>query len=206
MGPESRAPISDAQPAELTGAFTRQGDVWCEVTEIGHQTFRVRLGGSLRPAWLATLCVGLADRRLSIHQAHARRSSDGLWMAELTAIALAGAPDPNIIPYIDLASADVTHTPGSLKLDACTAIESRDHGGTLLLELEADDTLGLLGSILASLATLMLFPIEMHIETRAGRAYDALWLAGMGGNAPSSRAVDALQRMLRTWRRTSLSP
>jgi hypothetical protein len=206
MDPESPATENDVQARGPSGGFVRQGDVWCEVTEIGHQTFRVRVGGELRSAWMATLCVGLADRRLSIHQAHARRGPDGLWMAELTVIALAGAPDPRHVPYIELATAEVKHVPGTLKLDACTAIESRDHGGSLLLELQGEDTLGLLGSVLASLATLMLFPIEMHIETRAGRAYDALWLAGMGGHAPSPRATEALQRLVRSWKRASLVP
>ena len=201
MDHEPPASASSLSVTAAASGFMRQGDAWCEVTELGRNTFRVRLGGVMRSAWLATLCVGLSERRLSIHQAHARRGPDGLWIAELTAIALEGAPDPRTVPYIDLANAAVTHAPALLRLDACRAVESRDHGGTLLLELEADDSLGLLGALLAKLATVMLFPIEMHIETRMGRAHDALWLAGMGGHAPSTGAAEALQRLVRTWKR-----
>lgn len=196
-------PGPDDSPEQAPGAvFVRQGDAWSEATEIGHSTFRVRLGGTLRSAWMATLCTGLADRRVSIHQAHARRGPEGTWMAELTIIALPGAPEPRNIPYVDLVTVEIKRVPITLHLDECSVIESRDHGGSLLLKLEADDTLGLLGSLLASLATLMLFPIEMHIETRAGRAYDSLWLSGMAGRPPSPRATEALQRLVPSWKRS----
>jgi hypothetical protein len=145
---------------------------------------------------MATLCTGLGERRLSIERAHATRARDWSWLAELHVIALAGAHDPVTLPYIALADADMDHPPLPLMLDRYELIESADHGGSLRLTLEAQDALGLLGSLLSSLATLLLFPIEMHIETRAGRAQDRLWLGGVGSSAPTAKAQEALRRLL----------
>jgi hypothetical protein len=81
-------------------------------------------------------------------------------------------------------------------LDSYEVAETADHGGTLRLTLEAEDALGLLGSLLDELAQLSLFPLEVHIETRASRAYDCLWLAAKGRTPPSTGAKEALQRVL----------
>ena len=145
---------------------------------------------------MATLCVSLSERRISIERVHATRARDWSWLAELHVTALAGAHDPMTLPLVALADADVTHAPSPLQLDRYELLESGDHGGTLRLTLEAADSLGLLGSLLTSLATLLLFPVEMHIETRAGRAHDCMWLGGVGASAPSGRAEDALRRLL----------
>ena len=148
------------------------GETWSEVTPLGDGAFRVRLGGAFRPAWMATLCTSLCERRISIDRVHATRARDWSWLVELHVVALSGAHDPMTVPYVALADADVVHEPLPLQLDRYELIESGDHGGTLRLTLEADDSLGLLGSLLSSLATLLLFPVEMHIETRSGRAHD----------------------------------
>jgi hypothetical protein len=174
----------------------RDGSSWSEVTPLGDGAFRVRLGGAFRPAWMATLCMSLSDRLISIDRVHATRARDWSWLVELHVIALAGAHDPTTVPYVALADADVTHEVCPLKLDRYELIESGDHGGTLRLTLEAEDSLGLLGSLLSSLATLLLFPVEMHIETRSGRAHDRLWLGGVGASGPSGRAEEALRRVL----------
>jgi hypothetical protein len=65
-----------------------------------------------------------------------------------------------------------------------------------MLTLESEDSLGLLGGVLGALASCGLFPVEMHIETREGRAYDSLWLAGAGGARPSRTAFAEAQRLL----------
>jgi hypothetical protein len=179
--------------------FTQSDDAWSEASSLGPDAYRLRLGGQFRSAWMATLCTGLSDRRLSIQTAHARRMPEGGWIAELGFVALPGAMNALYVPFVELARAEVNQAPGLLRLDACKVSPTADHGGSLLLELEADDALGILGSLLASLATVMLFPVEMHIETRHGRAHDALWLAGMSGGEPSATAHTALQRMIKRW-------
>jgi hypothetical protein len=145
---------------------------------------------------MATLCTSLSERRISIDRVHATRARDWSWLAELHVVALAGAHDPMTLPYVVLAGAEVPHAASPLELDRYELVESGDHGGTLRLTIEAEDSLGLLGSLLTSLATLLLFPVEMHIETSAGRAHDRMWLGGVGTSGPSGRAEEALRRLL----------
>lgn len=198
----SQDPADDAEPVTETApisnrpALARDGATWSEVTPLGGVAFRIRIGGAFRPAWMATLCTSLSDRCISIERVHATRARDWSWLAELHVVALQGAPDVVTLPYVALADADMPHHATPLQLDRYELIESGDHDGSLRLTLEAQDSLGLLGSLLASLATLLLFPIEMHIETRAGRAHDRLWLGGVGASNPSARAQEALRRLL----------
>lgn len=188
--------LQSDKPDSPRPQLARDGATWSEVTPLGDGAYRVRLGGAFRPAWMATLCTSLSERRISIDRVHATRARDWSWLAELHVVALNAAHDPMTIPYVALAEADVAHEIAPLRLDRYELIESADHGGTLRLTLEAQDSLGLLGSLLSSLATLLLFPVELHIETRGGRAHDRLWLGGVGSSAPSGKAAEALRRLL----------
>lgn len=181
------------------GDGTGLRDAWSEVKALSASHYRVRLGGRFRTAWIAALCSELAKRRISIDQAHARCGTDGAWIAELKLIALAGAEDPERVPYVQLAAAETVPSGHPPLLSSHQLRESSQWGGTLVLAIEAEDSLGLLGSLLAPLAALMLFPIEMHIETRNGRAYDGFWLAGVGARPPSAHARDALAKLLASW-------
>ena len=177
-------------------AFTRRGEAWSEATRLADGAFRMRLGGPFHGAWLATLSRHLAERHISIDHTHARSSGRELWIAEFHLLALPGAPDPLTVDYIALAETADSSRPAAFALDTCRLIESRDYGGTLMVTLEARDSLGLLGSLLGALAGLGLHPLELHIETRAGRAYDSLWLAAPGGAPPSATARDAARALL----------
>jgi hypothetical protein len=145
---------------------------------------------------MASLSRRLAERHISIDHAHARRQGDELWIAELHLIALAGAPDPKTLDYIAMAEEAEPPRSAGFTLDSYRLLESRDYGGSLMLTLEAFDSLGLLGSLLGSLAELGLFPLELHIETRGGRAYDSLWLAGPGAARPTASAALAAEQLL----------
>jgi hypothetical protein len=144
---------------------------------------------------MAALCNQLAHHRLSIDRAHARLTQNA-WIAELRLVSLPGAADPSGLPYDELIESDDAAPTATLSLDRYEVVETEDHGGTLRLTLEAEDALGLLGSLLDELAQLSLFPIEVHIETRSSRAHDCLWLAAAGRTPPSAEAKDALQRVL----------
>ena len=85
------------------------------------------------------------------------------------------------IAELHLISLSLAHAPDLLSLDYIAF---------------AEQALGLLGSLLGSLAELDLFPLELHIETRASRAYDSLWLAGPGGAPPSAGAALAAEQLL----------
>jgi hypothetical protein len=177
-------------------AFTRRGEAWSEVTRLAGAAFRMRMGGPFRGAWLATLSHRLAERHISIDHTHARSSGGELWIAEFHLLALPGAPDLLTMDYIALAEAETTAQAAAFELDSYRLIESRDYGGTLMLTLETPDSLGLLGSLLGALAALDLHPLELHIETRGGRAYDSLWFGAAGGAPPTSAAREAAELLL----------
>lgn len=169
---------------------------WSEVTKTGDSAYRIRLEGPFGPSWIAGLCAELADRQISIDRAHAMRTLNQTWVAELNVIALPGAEDPLKIGYVELAEAGAPDASDPLRLDSYSVEETGAHGGALKLTIEAADSLGLLGSLLSQLAMLFLFPIEMHIETRNGRAYDSFWLGTVGATSPGPRIRDALERVL----------
>lgn len=176
--------------------FTRRGSAWCEVTPLAGGFFRLRVGGLLKTGWKAGLCNRLAEARISIDHMHARVSHDDAWIAELHVCPLDGAADPVTLPYIELSEDDDAPPSTELRLDSYRLIDSRDYGGSLMLTLEGPDKLGLLGSLLASMAQLSLYPVELHIETHGGRAYDSLWVRAAGGSVPSRETKDALEQVL----------
>src|SRR5688572_13451861 len=95
-GPRRRASLTPAGSPSLSPA-------WSEVTDLGARSYRIRLGGFFGPAWMANLCKGIAEHRLSIDRAHAMRARNQSWMAELVVIALEGATDPRELPYLKVA-------------------------------------------------------------------------------------------------------
>ena len=184
-------------------AFTRRGEAWSEVTRLDSAAFRIRLGGPFRGAWLATLSSRLAERHISIDHTHARLTGDEIWIAEFHLLGSPDSADLLGVDYIALAETASTAEGGAFALDSYRLIESRDYGGTLMLSLEAPDSLGLLGSLLGAFAGLGLHPLELHIETRGGRAYDSLWLAAAGGAPPPATAREAAESLLAQSRRTA---
>jgi hypothetical protein len=177
-------------------AFTRRGEAWSEATELAPSSFRVRLGGPFRGAWLANLSCRLAEQQISIDHVHARLTAEDIWIAELHLLGVGLAEDPLGIDYAALAEETDISTKPVFVIDTYRLLESRDYGGTLMLALEAPDSLGLLGSLLTRLALLGLVPVELHIETKAGRAYDSLWLCAAGGGPPTNDARDAVAQVL----------
>lgn len=171
-------------------AASAQSPAWSEVTRLSDGSFRVRLGGSFGQGWLASLCRGLADKRISIDRAHAMRTRNLAWIAEFTALPLEGAEDPDRVPYLALAATPVVLDGQPLSLVRYEVEDCFD--GTLKLAFEAKDALGLLGTLLAKLAGLGLYPVEMHIDTQTDIASDTLWLGTADGGSPAPEQRDAL--------------
>ncbi|MDB4986720.1 MAG: hypothetical protein JWN04_1898 [Myxococcaceae bacterium] len=171
-----------------------------EVLQTGVSSYRVRLAGWFAPSWIVPFCSELAARQLSIDSAHLLRKLDQTWVAELDLTALPAADDPLAVSYIELAGASAAPAgmqAAPLRLARYSIEDPAEAGGTLHVTIEADDSLGLLGSMLAQLAVLSLFPMEMHIETRAGRAYDSFWLSAVGGSEPGPATRSSLERALK---------
>ncbi|HEY6882399.1 MAG TPA: hypothetical protein VI299_30415 [Polyangiales bacterium] len=185
--------MSDTPHARATLAPSSRA--WSEVSQVAPNSYRIRLEGLFGPAWIASLCAELADRQISIERAHAMRTSNQTWVAELNVDALPGAEDPLKIPYVELAEAGAPDASDPLRLLRFDIEETAAHGGSLQLTVDAVDGLGLLGSLLSQLAMLFLFPVEMHIDTSQGYAHDVFWLCTIG-DSPGPRLRDALARML----------
>ena len=123
------------------------------------------------------------------------RAPNDAWNVELHVECLDGAAPVSGLPLLQLVAADAPES-GPLELERYQLVASAAHGGTLQLTIEAEDTLGLLGSLLAQLANLDLYPIEMHIETRNGRAEDQLWLYTDQAPLPTAEQQQALEKAL----------
>lgn len=191
----AKIPLLDDVALGVSRAVS-QAPAWSEVTRHSDGSFRVRLSGSFGQGWLASLCCGLAARRISIERAHAMRTRNLSWIAEFTALELEGADDPDRVPYLALAATPVALDAQPLRLGSYRVEPCFD--GTLKVSIEARDTLGLLGTLLDKLASLGLYPIEMHIETTPSDvACDALWLSTADGGTPSSELTRDLEQMLR---------
>lgn len=184
--------------AATLAVLEREGALWSEVSQVDDQYYRLRLGGPLRPFWMAALGRALSEHSISVVRAHAKRGHDAQWVTELLIEPLAAMKDPLSLSYIRL----VTDAPAPAKAQETLVVSrytlesTHDHGGTLLLTFEAEDRLGLLGELLSSLATLMLFPLEMHIETHDGQVRDSLWLCGKGETPPEPFCERWLRRLL----------
>jgi hypothetical protein len=83
-----------------------------------------------------------------------------------------------------------------LQLDGFELEATQDHGGSLLLTIDAHDMLGLLGTLLQRVAELELYPIELHIDTQKGLVHDRVWLGAKGGAVPSAEVEGALRAIL----------
>jgi hypothetical protein len=167
------------------------------VRPLGAERFQFRLEGSLAPGWAGNLASGLAASQFSIERGEARAERGGIWAACFEVRRLAGAPPFDAIDVAALAATDSGEgfaTP--LRLFGFTLEASTERGGCLVVSVSAQDTVGFLAALLRRLAYFSLFPIELRLETRAGRVSDELWLRGAGDRMPSLRAQEALRRAL----------
>lgn len=155
----------------------------------------VRLAGDLPIGWMGALSLGIAEAGLSIERGTARRIDRRRWETELELnSSLPGrklaAPD-----YLLLASRRLHHVPRAIVIEAYT-IDRHPERGTLVLDLKGVDCVGFLGSLLDRLAGLLLFPVEMEIETVESHAVDRLCLQALGGKPPSLEAEQVLAELL----------
>jgi UTP:GlnB (protein PII) uridylyltransferase len=177
-------------------AAARAPSTWCEVRQHGHDVFRVRLSGFFAPTWMSSLCCGISRARLSIERAHAVRAANGSWMSEHYLRVLDESDDPTELPYLKLAQAAYRDPGRRLALTRYALVQTDDHGGTLKLSFEAPDAVGLLGALLTALSDFSVYPVEMHVETRGGRAEDSLWLSAIDGGLPRPESEQAIRALL----------
>jgi UTP:GlnB (protein PII) uridylyltransferase len=123
-------------------------------------------------------------------------------VAELTYLGAARGDDAEAVPFLDFVAQGPAEVELRPRLGRAHLSRTQENGGSLLLELEAPDTLGLLGAVLGKAAKLGMHPIEMHIDTREGLADDRIWLADALGRMPG----ETVESGLREWLSGLLAP
>ena len=155
----------------------------------------VRLAGNFPIGWMGTLSLGIAEAGLSIERGEARRIDRRRWEIELELNTSLPDGKPAALDYLLLATRRRRQAPHAIVIEAYT-IDRYPERGTLVLDLKGVDCVGFLGSLLDRLAGLLLFPVEMEIETVGSHAVDRLCLQGLGGQPPSQEAEHVLAEVL----------
>ena len=74
---------------------------------------------------------------------------------------------------------------------------TRRNDGSLEVQVEGPDQIGFLGRFLGRLSLVMLFPIEIEINTVLGQIHDRVVLRSIGGIVPDQSAETSLEFLLR---------
>ncbi len=147
----------------------------------------LELAGSLPDDWCVHLTRGLAARNVGLVRGHARRAGRNAWAAELT---LEGV-DEEALPDLLALAADSPH-PLRQPIPALLDFELAREGGTLHVEVEAWDAVGLLAAVLERVERAGLRCTSLEFETLGGLAFQALSLRRLDGGGVPARARVAL--------------
>jgi hypothetical protein len=152
------------------------------------------LSGSLHAAWAGRLAAGLAARHISVVRATARRTATR-WTAEIEFDVLDPKVEPSAIDFIAL-----LREPPDAPLGARGPRIARHRVARtrrdVLVEIRAEDAVGLLARILLVFGELGLFPREMRVETIGSEVRDAFRLQTAEGEVPAEGTVAALRARL----------
>ena len=162
----------------------------------------VKLSGELPPGWCANLTSALSRRNISIVRGFAKRIVDQRWIAEFQVQPAAesgtGLSDTD---YLTLAwSPPSPAPPADVALDSYYVDGSPEAGQYLFLEVHGLDRIGFLASLLDRLATQLLLPEQISLETWEGRALDCFHLKAAEGGPPRPETARALAAMLESLR------
>lgn len=155
----------------------------------------VEIAGYLPVGWLGSLSFGVAQAGLSIVRGRARRTERRRWEVQLEIDPRGTTQDPAHIDYLALAAVPRGQAPSPIVIDSYD-IQRHPNGRSLVLDFEGVDQVGFLGSLLDRLTGLLLFPVELEIETIGTRAVDRLCLQALGGRTPSVEAETMLAALL----------
>lgn len=166
---------------------------------LGTKQYQLSMDGRFDPGWVCGLSHGLAERKISIMRVEAARISGRNWQSRLELDFSTTTLAPDAVDYLALSksSATVQALAEPVVLDDYLLERSTKCEGSLYVEANGPDRIGVLSSLLNTFSLFSLFPAEMLVETKKRRIFDRFWLKGMGGSAPSQEAVMALrERML----------
>jgi hypothetical protein len=158
--------------------------------------YELHLHGRIsHPHWLVFLLAGLAQSQVSVVAGRAQQT--GLdWDARLMVDFRGTSAEPDSLDYALMAESkppsSITTAPKISRYNL-----ARRPDGSLQLHVQGPDQLGFLGRFLGRLALVMLFPVEIEINTMLGQINDSVVLRGIGGTAPDESARAALETLLR---------
>lgn len=146
------------------------------------------------PHWLVFLLSGLAASNVSVISGRATQTALD-WDARLVLDFRGALNEPSELDYSALAEKKpITPTTASPRLTRHSV--SRRADGNLEVNVEGPDQIGFLGRFLGRLSLIMLFPIEIEINTVLGKIHDRVVLCSIGGTAPDESAKTSLERLL----------
>lgn len=150
------------------------------------------------PHWLVFLLSGLAASTVSVVSGRATQS--GLdWEARLMLDFRSAEAEPASLNYAALAE-NKPNTPATASPRLTRYVLSRRADGSLEVQVEGPDQIGFLGRFLGRLSLIMLFPIEIEINTVLGQIHDRVVLRSIGGIAPDESAKTSLETLLKSFR------
>lgn len=157
----------------------------------------LKLRGKFPPRWLANLTSGLARQGISVQRGNASKLSPLVWQGTFE-ICAAG----RTLPTLDFLALAYQQEGGTVaepvRLDNSTI---RAEGDALFVEVQGEDSVGFLMTLLKTFAFFSLYPAEVRIDTPAGRVHDRFWLKGLGGSAPTAELCAALRLELQKFER-----
>jgi len=169
-----------------------------ELDEAGAGVFRLEVAGPLPPAWCGHLFAQCAAAGLSVLDGQARRVAPGRWAGAFRVVPIAPGVNVRGFDFAHMARRPTRRwaRPDALPLGRTVLARDPAEDGALRVDVEGDDQVGFLASLIERFALFGLYPVRLAVATRDGRVCDRFWLTGAGGTGASEEAERALAETL----------
>ncbi|UFS70546.1 hypothetical protein LPW11_22090 [Geomonas sp. RF6] len=190
---QSSCPLESTTPLMHGEAHSR-----LERVRLRPNSYSLTLRGYLTTGWAGRLASGLAQHGISIVRGEAERDSSHVWHSSLEITCTSPGEQPFGIDYVALAQKELRahHKGKGIELKDFRLEPPARHGGSIYLEIKAEDRIGFLGDLFDYLSFKCLFPVRMTIETLGTTVSDRLLLRGVAGSIPSDSVYHGLTRDL----------
>ena len=147
-------------------------------------------GEILHPHWVAFLFSGLGASHVSVVSGQAKQKSIVSWQASFRLDFARCPTPPKNLDFLGMLNQE--QLPLNVEIPHLGDYQIvRRPDESLEVRVQGPDQIGFLGRLLAKLCILGLFPVEMSIDTVAGRIQDSFVFRGIAGVAPNEAPVSA---------------